>query len=113
LANAAGSSTPRGVSQAPPPSTASAGRAKISVQTNAATGLPGSPNTGTPVPGGLDWHECGLWLTELARSGRRIVGLDLVEVSPGPVLEAADAWDAIVGARLLYRLIGAALMTRS
>jgi agmatinase len=67
------------------------------------------PNTGTPVPGGLSWHESMLWLDELARSGRRVVGLDLVEVSPGPVLPEADTWDAIVGARLLYRLIGCAL----
>ena len=75
------------------------------------------PHTGTPVPGGLRWDEVGLWLDELATSGRRIVGLDLVEVSPGaswrPHEEGAeDAWDAIVGARLLYRLIGAALRTQ-
>ncbi|MEL6712510.1 MAG: agmatinase family protein [Planctomycetota bacterium] len=69
------------------------------------------PNTGTPVPGGLSWAETMVWLEELRASGKRVVGLDLVEVSPG--LEwnesAGDAWDAIVGARLLYRLIGAAL----
>jgi agmatinase len=70
------------------------------------------PNTGTPVPGGLGWHEAMLWLEELARSGRRVVGLDLNEVSPGATDPEQDAWDAIVGARLLYRLIGAALATR-
>lgn len=71
------------------------------------------PNTGTPVPGGLNWHETMLWLDELKHSGRRIVGLDLVEVSPGPERdEKTDSWDAIVGARLLYRLIGTALGTR-
>ena len=74
------------------------------------------PNTGTPVPGGLDWHAALLWLDELARSGRRVVGLDLCEVNPGPAWhgrpEDPDAWDAIVGARLLYRLIGTALLTR-
>jgi len=71
------------------------------------------PNTGTPVPGGLSWHEALLWLDELAASGRRVVGLDLNEVSAG---ENGDpdgtSWDAIVGARLLYRLIGTALATR-
>jgi agmatinase len=70
------------------------------------------PNTGTPVPGGLLWHETLLWLDELAASGRRVVGLDLNEVSAG---EDGDpegtSWDAIVGARLLYRLIGTALAT--
>lgn len=67
------------------------------------------PNTGTPVPGGLSWHEAMLWIEELARSGRTIVGLDLNEVNPGPGDPEVDSWDAIVGARLLYRLIGAAV----
>lgn len=70
------------------------------------------PNTGTPVPGGLSWAEANLWLEELARSGRRVVGLDLNEVNPGTAGEEEDSWDAMVGARLLYRMIGVALMTR-
>ena len=72
------------------------------------------PNTGTPVPGGLRWDEVSLWLRTLAASGKRIVGLDLVEVSPGGATgpDDLDAWDANVGARLLYRLIGCALRTR-
>src|SRR5262249_52506961 len=70
------------------------------------------PNTGTPVPGGLTWSEAMLWLEELARSGREVVGLDLNEVNPGDPAAEVDSWDAIVGARLLYRLIGVALMTR-
>ena len=70
------------------------------------------PNTGTPVPGGLTWHDAMLWLGELAASGRRVIGLDLVEVAPGPTAEGEDSWDAIVGARLLYKLIGVALLTR-
>lgn len=69
------------------------------------------PHTGTPVPNGLAWDETMVWLDELSRSGRRVVGLDLNEVSV-PELAGDDAWDAIVGARLLYRLIGAALRTR-
>ena len=39
--------------------------------------------------------------------GKRIVGLDLCEVSPG-----ASEWDANVGARLLYKMIGFALLTQ-
>lgn len=71
------------------------------------------PNTGTPVPGGLAWDEVTVWLEELATSGKRIVGLDLNEVSPGPGGDPdGKSWDAIVGARLLYRLIGAALLTQ-
>lgn len=63
------------------------------------------PGTGTPVPGGLSWHQVTFLLAELARSGRRIVGADLCEVAPGPTGE----WDANVGARLLYKIIGFAL----
>jgi agmatinase len=70
------------------------------------------PGTGTPVPGGFLWHEAMLWLSELALSGRRIVGLDLTEVSPGPAGAGGDSWDAVVGARLLYRMLGFALRTR-
>lgn len=59
------------------------------------------PNTGTPVPGGLDLHEVSYLLGAVARSGRQIVGFDLNEVAPG-----ADEWDGSVGARVLYKLIG-------
>jgi agmatinase len=70
------------------------------------------PNTGTPVPGGLSWSEAMLWLEELGKSGKRVVGLDLNEVNPGDTPIDVDSWDAIVGARMLYKLIGVALMTR-
>lgn len=59
------------------------------------------PNTGTPVPGGVDFRETNHLLGEVVRSGRRIVGFDLVEVSPG---QDGGEWDANVGARLLYKL---------
>jgi agmatinase len=67
------------------------------------------PSTGTPVPGGFLWSEAMLWLEELAASRKRVVGVDLNEVSPGAASPEEDSWDAIVGARLLYRLIGTAL----
>ena len=60
----------------------------------------------------VTWHEAMLWLEELRNSGRQIVGADLVEVSPGEDPADEDTWDAIVGARLLYRLIGFALSSR-
>ena len=65
------------------------------------------PNTGTPVPGGLQFAEAVHLLVALARSGRRIVGFDLVEVAPG-----ATEWDANVAARMLYKLCGAAVQAR-
>ncbi len=71
------------------------------------------PNTGTPVPGGLTWDEALLWIGALVDSGRRVVGLDLCEVSPGEGEDdGEDTWDAVVGARLLYKMIGAALASR-
>ena len=66
------------------------------------------PGTGTPVPGGLSWNEAIGLLRAIRRSGKRIIGLDLCEVSPGET-----EWDANVGARLLYKMIGFALMTTS
>ncbi|NLO90502.1 MAG: agmatinase family protein [Elusimicrobia bacterium] len=60
------------------------------------------PSTGTPVPGGLDFHEALRIIETVCRSGRRIVGFDLCEVAPAKDSE----WDANVGARLLYKLTG-------
>ncbi len=58
------------------------------------------PNTGTPVPGGLSFCEAEWLLRALVKSGRKIIGFDLCEVSPGENNE----WDANVGARMLYKL---------
>ncbi|MCK6447250.1 MAG: agmatinase family protein [Planctomycetes bacterium] len=71
------------------------------------------PNTGTPVPGGLSWGETMFWLDELVRAKKRVVALDLNEVNPGPDDDGeSDSFDAMVGARLLYRMIATALATR-
>jgi len=61
------------------------------------------PHTGTPVPGGLSFQAATYVLAALVESERRIVGFDLVEVAPG---RNGSEWDANVGARLLYKLIG-------
>jgi len=66
------------------------------------------PGTGTPVPGGLSWNEAVGLLRAIRRAKKRIVGFDLCEVAPG-----ATEWDANVAARLLYKMIGFALLTRS
>ena len=57
------------------------------------------PNTGTPVPGGLDFNDALYLFQQVIESGRKIVGADLVEVAPGK-----DEWDANVGARIAYQL---------
>jgi agmatinase len=67
------------------------------------------PHTGTPVPGGLSFAEASYLIGALVRSERRIVGFDLNEVAPGP---DGDEWDANVGARMLYKMIGWALKAR-
>ena len=68
------------------------------------------PHTGTPVPGGLSFHEAVSLAAGVVRSGRKIVGLDLMEVAPGP---GGDDWDGNVGARLLYKMIGWTLKSRA
>jgi agmatinase len=67
------------------------------------------PGTGTPVPGGLAFPEACHLLAAVARSGRRVVGFDLCEVAPA---RGDGEWNANVGARVLYKLIGCALASR-
>jgi agmatinase len=64
------------------------------------------PGTGTPVPGGLSFRETCALLDAVVASGRRIVGFDLNEVG-------GEEWDATVGARVLYKLVGYALKSRA
>ncbi|MBT3222944.1 MAG: agmatinase family protein [Proteobacteria bacterium] len=64
------------------------------------------PNTGTPVPGGLSWREALVLLEVLGKSGRRIVGFDICEVG-------GAEWDAIVGSRLLFKLAGWSIFTKT
>jgi agmatinase len=66
------------------------------------------PNTGTPVPGGLDYPEVIYIINEVVRSGRQLVGFDLVEVAPSPK-DKTNEWDANVGMRLLYKMTSACL----
>jgi agmatinase len=68
------------------------------------------PHTGTPVPGGLSFAEATGLLRGLVEGGRRIVGFDLNEVAPDP--GGHSEWDANVGARILYKLIGFALLSQ-
>lgn len=58
-----------------------------------------SPNTGTPVAGGLETEQVFYLLKKLVKSGRKLIGFDLNEVGSGDT-----GWDANVGARVLWRL---------
>jgi agmatinase len=64
------------------------------------------PNTGTPVPGGLEYQEAIFLIEYLVIRGHQIIGFDLSEVAG-----LNHAWDGNVGARILYRLSN--LMGRS
>jgi agmatinase len=68
------------------------------------------PNTGTPVLGGLSFPEACHLMRLVVESGRRIVGFDLCEVAPDP--GGSSEWDGNVGARVLYKEIGFALLSR-
>ena len=57
------------------------------------------PNTGTPVPGGLEFEQAVFLIEMLARFDKKIIGFDLNEVAPGK-----DEWNGNVGARLLYKM---------
>ena len=57
------------------------------------------PNTGTPVPGGLEFEQAVYLISQVAASGKKIIGFDLNEVAPGK-----DEWNGNVGARLLYKM---------
>lgn len=58
------------------------------------------PATGTPVPGGLFWHDA---MTLLARivAGRRVIGADVVELAPIKGLHHADFTAALLAHRLM------------
>lgn len=57
------------------------------------------PNTGTPVPGGLELEQVYYLFSKVLSSGRTLTGFDLVEVGV-----AETEWDANVGARVLWKL---------
>ena len=57
------------------------------------------PNTGTPVHGGFDNQQVNYLIRQIIRSGRHVVGFDLVEVGI-----SETGWDANVAARELWHL---------
>lgn len=59
-----------------------------------------APGTGTPEPGGLDWHQV-TGLLRLVAAEKRIVAADIVEVMPIP----GQAVTEFLAARLAYKLL--------
>lgn len=59
------------------------------------------PSTGTPEPGGLNWHQVTRFFKKLSGS-RHIVGADFVELAP----RKGDTSSDFTVAKLIYKLIG-------
>ena len=58
------------------------------------------PATGTPEPGGLDWHQVvGILRRVISRT--RVLGFDVVELAPIPGIVAPD----FMAARLVYKMM--------
>jgi len=57
------------------------------------------PHTGTPVQGGFQTDQVNYLFGKIKKSGRQIIGFDLVEVGVDEL-----EWDANVGARQLWKL---------
>lgn len=66
------------------------------------------PTTGTPEPDGFLWNETMEVFRELERAGKRIVGFDVVELSPDPKLPHAT----YMVAKLVYRMLNFAFANR-
>lgn len=62
------------------------------------------PGTGTPEPGGLGWYDAMDLLAAVTQQ-RRVVGFDVVELSP--LLEGHVS--PVVAAKVVYKLIGMAV----
>lgn len=65
------------------------------------------PGTGTPEPGGLGYREFEDCLREIGRTGRPVVGADVVELSPGWDPTGASAVVAAKVVREILLLMGA------
>jgi agmatinase len=64
------------------------------------------PSTGTPEPDGFQWNETMEIFRELNRAGKRIVGFDMVELSPDPKAKHAT----YLAAKLVYRMLNFAFI---
>ena len=65
------------------------------------------PSTGTPEPGGLDWHMINALIARVS-SEKKIVGFDVVELLPQMNNRAPD----FLAAKLIYRTLSTILQDR-
>lgn len=59
------------------------------------------PATGTPEPGGLDWHQVTSLIRTVAAK-KKIVAMDVVELLPQP----GDHASGFLAAKLIYKILG-------
>jgi agmatinase len=59
------------------------------------------PSVGTPEPGGIGWYEF-LDFLQVVIKDKKVIGFDVVELSPKNGFEAAD----FLAAKLIYKLLG-------
>jgi agmatinase len=64
------------------------------------------PTTGTPEPDGFQWNETMEIFRELKRAGKKIVGFDVVELSPDAKIPHAT----YLVAKLVYRMLNFAFL---
>jgi len=65
------------------------------------------PNTGTPVPGGMETEQVFYIFKKILQTGRKIIGFDLCETGTGDT-----EWDANVSARILFKLCNLLVTSR-
>jgi agmatinase len=66
------------------------------------------PTTGTPEPDGFFWDETMEIFRRLHKAGKRIVGFDVVELSPN----AAQQHATYLAAKLVYRILNFAMVRK-
>lgn len=59
------------------------------------------PATGAPEPGGLDWYQVTSLIRAVAQH-KKIIGMDVVELTPQPGQHASD----FLAAKLVYKCLG-------
>jgi len=59
------------------------------------------PSTGTPEPDGFFWNETMEIFRELNKAGKKVIGFDVVELSPDPKAKHAT----YLAAKLVYRML--------
>jgi agmatinase len=66
------------------------------------------PNTGTPVPGGMESEQIFYIFNKLIKSGKQIIGFDLNETGVGD-----NDWDSNVSSRILFKLCNLLIASNS